>query len=1006
MSIIQQLEDLKEWSQDSTRYERRLAWRGNWRPSTEAGTIPLEFDALSPQEQQYYQNPPFSTHPDFLGAKGGSAQLVQPGPGRQGYGGVTGMHRPAAYINYNAAGQEIPSKVGGSYRRYNIKTKRYEYKAIETRDGVKTRTWKISKPGETKMKFFKRMKEKGSTLISKRAKIQSKETKGTLNYLDNWATKWLDNNLDNYGLKQFDKSVNNMSKAWKSHVKDLDIPKGFLQKLTKDGLPNVTTPGYSTLWGNRKAFTYDGFKALGGGDQPFKQVLRKIFYKNQVDSTPELKEGIKQYFDFINRNKRGLKTRHMKAGFESIPELKNVIYMLSDDTGLSGRSKNQLFNSFDKNLSKSYGDFIDKTTSRKYWDNAKKIENTLGKKTMRELLGTTQGGKAFESIQAAMKAEGELLKEIFDVSSLKGTGLEYSMEHGQGLAAAAKSNNKTLMKTAVTDLVGMTKDMNFVLGRGGFEATRGALIRSIQAGENVPENLKSLNKLASKVYKDYGLTGNMYSIGEDGKLISKTVSQPGSTAYDRFGQWGKQIYKDKRGKEAIKSQFGSLKNFEKKMVAESNKILKSYKEVGIGANCPTKGKAEGGRIGFVNAGGVGDKCMRNAIQKHNKDLQSTDLSVKNAARAKQYEILKSANKMKGMKNLFQMGRKGFQAVTGTVGTTLGGPWGAALEVALEGMFYEHFRRKGYNDKQAQAETFFWKMMDPDRETGVWEGAEELLEDELVGKRDVEGYLKSAQPHGESWFDVGADKYQTQLDARDAEVAVNEKLTSELGYLQNQRRPGTEEQIAAKEQELNDSYDRIDELQITLKQGTPEQEAYARAEEKQKALQDRRSEDWEIKKALLEGSIESAEEYERPETYYKEKEKQHRDEFLEYKGAKQKHGVKLPFSLEEDWRDEEGRKKRPITDPYAYKETDETLSDIAGYLSREQWEEIKKANPDYADIAYEDLSEKDKWNQYKYWVDKFPGTPASRYGWDLMGKVAEAGGVSKMATGGIMNLKKW
>ena len=87
MSIIQQLEDLKEWSKDSTRYERRLAWRGNWRPSTEAGTIPLEFDELSPQEQQYYQNPPFSTHPDFLGAKGGSAQLVQPGPGRQGYQG-------------------------------------------------------------------------------------------------------------------------------------------------------------------------------------------------------------------------------------------------------------------------------------------------------------------------------------------------------------------------------------------------------------------------------------------------------------------------------------------------------------------------------------------------------------------------------------------------------------------------------------------------------------------------------------------------------------------------------------------------------------------------------------------------------------------------------------------------------------------------------------------------------------------------------------------------------
>ena len=87
MSIIQQLEDLKEWSKDSTRYERRLAFRGQSTLSTEAGTIPIEFDELSPQEQDYYQNPPFSTHSDFLGAKGGSAQLVQPGPGRQGYEG-------------------------------------------------------------------------------------------------------------------------------------------------------------------------------------------------------------------------------------------------------------------------------------------------------------------------------------------------------------------------------------------------------------------------------------------------------------------------------------------------------------------------------------------------------------------------------------------------------------------------------------------------------------------------------------------------------------------------------------------------------------------------------------------------------------------------------------------------------------------------------------------------------------------------------------------------------
>ena len=47
-----------------------------------------EFDELSPKEQQYYHQGPFSTDEVFLGSKGGVPQLVQPGPGRQGYQGA------------------------------------------------------------------------------------------------------------------------------------------------------------------------------------------------------------------------------------------------------------------------------------------------------------------------------------------------------------------------------------------------------------------------------------------------------------------------------------------------------------------------------------------------------------------------------------------------------------------------------------------------------------------------------------------------------------------------------------------------------------------------------------------------------------------------------------------------------------------------------------------------------------------------------------------------------
>jgi len=72
-TIIQQLEDLKEWAQNPERYERRLAFRSNL-PSTEAGTIPPEFDELSDREVEYYKTGPWSTREDYR-----KGQLVQPG---------------------------------------------------------------------------------------------------------------------------------------------------------------------------------------------------------------------------------------------------------------------------------------------------------------------------------------------------------------------------------------------------------------------------------------------------------------------------------------------------------------------------------------------------------------------------------------------------------------------------------------------------------------------------------------------------------------------------------------------------------------------------------------------------------------------------------------------------------------------------------------------------------------------------------------------------------------
>ena len=88
VNTIRQLQDLKEWAQDSTRYERRLNFRlaqkpynweeGNWwdLDDESVGNTKILEDFEITDEMRRRPN-----------AEGGVQQLVQPGPGRQGYQG-------------------------------------------------------------------------------------------------------------------------------------------------------------------------------------------------------------------------------------------------------------------------------------------------------------------------------------------------------------------------------------------------------------------------------------------------------------------------------------------------------------------------------------------------------------------------------------------------------------------------------------------------------------------------------------------------------------------------------------------------------------------------------------------------------------------------------------------------------------------------------------------------------------------------------------------------------
>jgi len=524
-------------------------------------------EPLSPSDQMVSDIDDMNTAniDEFFGrkknAEGGFQQLVQPNADglRPGYGG-----------KYKKIDQ---------YNRYNTETKKWEKlvqdKKASKETGKIIRNWEIQKKGETKREFNKRIITEGKNRALKSSALQSKQTIKARKYIDNWTKNWLDKNIKKYDLRDFEKMTKSMSKEWASHLKKIDLPKGFLPDLSfSTGLPRVTTSMAETV----KPFVYEGISFY----TPFQEktvdpnnTFRKMFLKNKVRTTPGLKNKLKGYFDWIAIDKSKGQYHYMKPGGQTLTSYKklmdkDLVYLLSPDSKLRGSTTYEFFNSFDKDFSNSYNNYQNKikTGSEVWRKSANLIEKELGWKK--------------DSILKSMEKERNALKKIFDVSRLP-EGMGYSIEHGQGITAAAQSGDKKLMELATKDLIGTTQELNRAAGFGGFEHNRNALLRDIRAGINVKDNITSLNKLSRSAYKDFGFKGNMYSM-KDGQLTSKPISTA-LTQEERFGQYFKQIAKTKEGSAAIKEQYGNLNNLLKQL-------------------CPRGGSASGGRIGFNTAGAV------------------------------------------------------------------------------------------------------------------------------------------------------------------------------------------------------------------------------------------------------------------------------------------------------------------------------------------------------------------------------------------------------------------
>jgi len=470
---------------------------------------------------------------------------------------------------------------------YDKKTKLYSKKVGRDKKLL------TQKPDETKKQFFNRVSNYSAEKSAERTGKFTKEIVDARSKIDSWTSNWLNNNLKNYGVKDFDKMTKDMKKDWRVQSKKLKLPTDKIQITTKTGFPNLSTSKGKESAVSKNPFSYDNVTFYTpenpSGMDKYKAQWKKIFYKNKIQTTPGLKNKVKDYFDFITLDKRGAPQNQTIKSFKEILD-KDVLFLLSEkDSGLQKGSKFEVFNSIDE-LAEPYNEFTAKINRSETWkENANLIEKELGLK------------KNF--IKNSMVKEQKAAAKFFGLDDLKGTGLEYSIDHGQGLSAAARSGNKELMKTALNDLIGTTRLQNTAAGFGGFEATRGALIRDIEAGVNVKDNVASLNKLTKDAYKDLGVKSNIYSI-KDGKLASKPITTA-TTQPERFKQYAETIYKDPLGKTAIDKKFGSLENV-------LNTIAKPDQIRLAKIGCP--GKANGGRIGF-NEGLNVAACAARGVEK-------------------------------------------------------------------------------------------------------------------------------------------------------------------------------------------------------------------------------------------------------------------------------------------------------------------------------------------------------------------------------------------------------
>ena len=488
------------------------------------------------------------------------------------------------------------------YRKYNK----------DPISGIQSVVEFLQKPNETVNQFEKRVAQLSREGRSSARRAGAVSTYEFAKEINNWSDNWFKKNFkpNLYGPRDVDKFLKNLKDDWAKEVKEKGYKKVGFRAPSKDGYPNFFRRTNKYKIGS---FPID-IDAAGKGERN----IIKAFYENQLNTDPKFKTELKNYFDYFIRNKSGEANQRLKT---VVPAASNAVYLLSDDSGLTGGSRSDMFSklpAFTKDYNKYQKKYSKKTSSSK---NLALIEEALGKKEIKRLTG-------YDSVRKLQLAEGNALRKLFDVSELP-RELLYSVEHAQGLAVVARSGNKNLMRTAMTDLAGMTSGRNTELGwaPGTFERTRKNFVNQIQDGlknkQNMNKKVKELNDFLFAEYKQ-GVSKNKKPYSIVNNTLQTSVISQATDQNQRFGQYFTELASKPEATQNLLKQIDTKPELTKFVQEGTDPILKSLRSTVIGlaqkntdnfCNILSMRRADGGRMGFATGG----NCATQVAEKFDAD---------------------------------------------------------------------------------------------------------------------------------------------------------------------------------------------------------------------------------------------------------------------------------------------------------------------------------------------------------------------------------------------------